>query len=426
MASDIAIVSLTATAAVGGFTLAALWAPPSVQASLPYMQAASVVFYASATNDFGAATVVGESPAAGLVQVGGLGNGVTRYVWARAKDPSGNLGDRYPAAGGVAVTTLNPAPGPNSIGTGQLQNGAVTNEKVTSISADKITAGVISALIEILGPTVTGGIIRTANSSVRVEMSGSTNSLTVMAGLVMGRISADASVTERAFFQGLTTQLGCLSVGGGTGNGHGLRGRGGPSGGMALVGVTPSGGGYGVYTESGGYGPFTGVHDALLPIADDVEIGEIVCSTGHLIAKSRVDDALLVVEASGAEAQRGAYGIVSRVLDFDPYSPIAALPPVHHDDPPTPIRLWIAANYRRLAVNGCGEGLVLVCGRGGDIAIGDYICTSSMRGKGQRQNDASGDADDLLRRHTVAQATQSVTFDDPDEVRLVACVYKCG
>jgi hypothetical protein len=83
-------------------------------------------------------------------------------------------------------------------------------------------------------------------------------------------------------------------------------------------------------------------------------------------------------------------------------------------------------DYTQLVVNGIGEGQVNVCGRGGNIEAGDFICTSDMSGKGMRQNDSNGDADDLLRRCTVARARESVTFSHPDEVKMIACIYLCG
>lgn len=457
MASDIQITSLTAVGGVGSIALLAEWAAPAIQSSLPYMQMASVVFYISATNDFNTATVAGES-VTGVLSIGSLPLSATRYIWARAKDPAGNLGPRYPTGGGVSVTTASTNPGPNSVGPTELQNGAVTeqkianlavtnakigdlavtnakianlavtNAKIANLSADKITGGTINATIAINGPTITGGVVRTSNSSVRVEMDGSSNSLTFIAGFTVGRI-ASSGYPERAWFQGLGTERAITAIGGGSGNGHGIRALGGSNtttNGVGLVGVNQPGGGYAFYAENGSYGPFTGSHDAMLPKGDEVFIGEIVCSTGRVLSKSSVDDALLEVNVSANEKQKGAYGVVSRVSPFDPKSQIAALPPVNPDDPATPIRQYLAENYKRLSVNGCGEGLVLVCGRGGDIEVGDYICTSSMRGKGQRQNDETGNADDLLRRHTVAQATQSIKFSDPDEVQLVACVYKCG
>ena len=71
-------------------------------------------------------------------------------------------------------------------------------------------------------------------------------------------------------------------------------------------------------------------------------------------------------------------------------------------------------------INSVGEGLVNVCGENGDIEIGDYITTSSMLGKGMKQDD------DLLHNYTVAKARENVTFSSPTEVKQIACSYHCG
>jgi len=78
------------------------------------------------------------------------------------------------------------------------------------------------------------------------------------------------------------------------------------------------------------------------------------------------------------------------------------------------------ATHNKLVINSLGEGGVNVCGEGGDIQPGDLIVTSSTPGKGMRQ------ADDIVRAHTVAKAREAVTFSDPSEVRMVACIYLCG
>lgn len=331
----------------------------------------------------------------------------------------------------------------NSIIAGTISAAKMSVTDLSAISANlgTVTAGSID------GVTITGGTIRTKSSGERIELNGALNRLTIYSSFgTTASIGGYDGITPQflvyagaAYYANTNVSLPALDItnsGGmagslvssGTGaTSHAFRASQSRSGGgRGLVGVTPQGGGYGLYAEAGGIGPFTGVHDAMLPIAEDVEIGEIVISIGKAWAKAGVDDALLEVAVSTEEKQRGAYGVVSRAVPFDPYSSAAALPPIVPDEPLTPLREYLSENFQRLAVNGCGEGLILVCGRGGDISVGDYICASSMRGKGQRQNDASGAADDLLRRHTVAQATEAIGFDDPDEVKLISCIYKCG
>jgi hypothetical protein len=54
----------------------------------------------------------------------------------------------------------------------KLVDGSVEDIKIRSLTADKITAGTIAALISIIGPLITGGTIRTAESGERIELTG--------------------------------------------------------------------------------------------------------------------------------------------------------------------------------------------------------------------------------------------------------------
>lgn len=76
--------------------------------------------------------------------------------------------------------------------------------------------------------------------------------------------------------------------------------------------------------------------------------------------------------------------------------------------------------YNQVSVNSLGEGAINVCGLGGNIEIGDYICSSAMSGKGMKQDDG------ILHNYTVAKAMEAVTFTTPEEVRMIACTYHCG
>jgi hypothetical protein len=61
-----------------------------------------------------------------------------------------------------------------------------------------------------------------------------------------------------------------------------------------------------------------------------------------------------------------------------------------------------------------------VCGEVGNIFAGDLIVTSSIAGKGMKQSD------DIIRAKTVAKAREAVTFTDPTQVKMIACIYLCG
>lgn len=351
------------------------------------------------------------------------------------------------AAGAITADNIEA----NSITATKIASNAVTSDKIVAgaVSAGKLSVSTLSAIsanlgsvtagsisgITISGTTITGGTVRTNAGSSRVELSDASNAFIAYVGGSQAVLIGTASSTPRisatggsgpgtiyglAAGGGLTT-AGVYGQGSGTSsNSHGVRGSGGPSGGMGIVGLSTGGGGHAFFAENGGYAPFTGIHESFINKGDPAEIGDIVHSTGIVVATKGVDDALLEVASTDQVNKRGNYGVVAKRATFNPEDAIVAL------DIEDERRPYLSTHFDRLAVNGLGEGLVAVCGRGGDIEVGDYITTSTLRGKGQRQNDSNGDADDLLRRHTVAQATQAVTFDNPDEVKLIACVYRCG
>lgn len=64
----------------------------------------------------------------------------------------------------------------------------------------------------------------------------------------------------------------------------------------------------------------------------------------------------------------------------------------------THIDALMASGYKEININALGEGGINVCSSGGNIEIGDYICSSSIKGKGMKQDD------DLLHNYTVAKA----------------------
>ena len=68
-----------------------------------------------------------------------------------------------------------------------------------------------------------------------------------------------------------------------------------------------------------------------------------------------------------------------------------------------------------------GEGGINVCNEGGNIEIGDYICSSNNKGKGMKQDD------DLLHNYTVAKALESVDWSkETATTKMIACTYHCG
>jgi hypothetical protein len=73
-----------------------------------------------------------------------------------------------------------------------------------------------------------------------------------------------------------------------------------------------------------------------------------------------------------------------------------------------------------LAVNGVGEGQINVCSANGDFAVGDFICTSTVAGKGQRY-----DGNDM--RVVVAKCMEPVVWaNEPETTKMIACIYMCS
>ena len=81
----------------------------------------------------------------------------------------------------------------------------------------------------------------------------------------------------------------------------------------------------------------------------------------------------------------------------------------------------ILSHCKKVGVNAIGEGLINVCREGGNIEAGDYICSSSIPGKGMKQDD------DLLHNYTVAKARETVAWAEGDDsIKMIACTYHCG
>ena len=159
----------------------------------------------------------------------------------------------------------------------------------------------------------------------------------------------------------------------------------------------PSGSGKGNFVD--GVGAFTGIHIVgcnYIPEQGDIMI-DVELLSNHDIANNQTR-----VETSSKAKQKGAIGIYNDEAMFDS----------SWDDAEKP-------EYA-LHVNAIGDGMINVCGEGGDIEIGDYLVTSSIPGKGMKQED------DLLHNYTVARARQAMTFDNESEVKQIACIYVCG
>jgi hypothetical protein len=201
-ASDITISSFSAVPGVGIVSLAAIASPPSGFEDLSYMQPAKIRFYRNTTNNSGTAALTGETTSGVL----SYDTTATYYYFAAAVDPAGNEGARSSgvscvpkvnvpdgsvtapkiATGAVTETKIADA----AISSAKIQdaaiydakiaNASISSAKIVDLVADKIAAGTITASIEIVGPTITGGTIRTKSSGARIELKDSTNTITVI------------------------------------------------------------------------------------------------------------------------------------------------------------------------------------------------------------------------------------------------------
>ena len=185
----------------------------------------------------------------------------------------------------------------------------------------------------------------------------------------------------------------------------------------------------GIYS-AGGYLPFTGTHDGLIEVTETPIVGDIVVDY-QVEAVLDVSNIVMLYKKSTTANQKGVIGVCIKVFDvpptdWDEYLYAGEIDPVTGNpvpDPtliPNPMYYPIPAGQKVIHINALGEGLINVCGEGGDIEIGDLIVTSSTAGKGMKQ------ADDFVRSITVAKSRQAVTFSSPTDIQQIACIYLGG
>ena len=184
--------------------------------------------------------------------------------------------------------------------------------------------------------------------------------------------------------------------------------------------------------------PFTGAHHALVDQDQSVEIGDIAIDTDR-IYKSGISQTTTFVNTSQQANDKRAIGVFSSepseltrpkdsetvettnlngdVVTYESKpvreNALSALPDETVND-------LCDEGAKLLTVNSVGEGQINVCGQAGNIDAGDLIVTSDTAGKGMKQSD------DIVRSITVAKARESVTFNDPSEIKQIACIYLCG
>ncbi len=174
----------------------------------------------------------------------------------------------------------------------------------------------------------------------------------------------------------------------------------------------------------GGVAPFTGSHEGQND--QEFEIGDIVID-GQMLFKQDVSNVFSEVVLSTTAKDKRVFGVVAFSYEN---KPVELIPDNDENGMVaqgyTPSTVEVAKEVEpwklkfTIMVNGVGEGQVNVCGQNGNIEAGDLIVTSTIPGKGMKQDD------DLIRSYTVAKARESVSFNSPDEVKMIACTYLCG
>lgn len=299
-----------------------------------------------------------------------------------------------------------------------------------TITADRIEGGSFS------GETFTGGTFSGSyftGGSIDIGNNFSVSTAGVVRiddGFIYGA-RLWSTVRTNQVFGTQTQRWSSLEVGalGTHGNSHALRAQQETRGTSGLVGAQN---GYAFYAEAGqaNYGPFTGAHDAVIDTSAAFELGDIVVDV-RCLEKRDMSNTLFEVELSREAHQRAALGVVALdngpLEDHAPAAMIGAIARLPTSEVDVEVCHLMTGSYydccqshRLIAVNALGEGLINVCGQGGNIEAGDLIVCSDMPGKGMKQ------VDDVVRSYTVAKAREAVTFSSPGEVKLVPCIYLCG
>jgi hypothetical protein len=216
--------------------------------------------------------------------------------------------------------------------------------------------------------------------------------------------------------------------------------------------------GYSLYTSTsvwvgGNVWPFTGTHYCYSQDTD-ITIGDIMVSDDswvvnvnqtlvHTSKSSIVKDKRVfgvcsfVGIDSGNVWTKEPYGIVTEVLDEEgnPVLDDAGAPVTEYEIKPEYlpyIEHLINNNFIEYGSNAIGEGGINVCESNGDISNGDYICSSSVPGKGQKQDE------EYLANYTVAKALEDVVWanetvgeagvflQDGVKCKMISCTYHSG
>lgn len=167
---------------------------------------------------------------------------------------------------------------------------------------------------------------------------------------------------------------------------------------------------------SANYGPFTGAHEALIAKTDTFISGDIVAVIG-IVGRSSLSNTIPEIKAQNSTDSKDSLGVIigsSVMPDFVEHN-VAALKNMSQVDYDK-----YKITHDICAVNGVGEGQINVCDEGGNIEIGDFICSSTVLGKGKQY--AGSDM-----RVVVARAIEPADWAiEPETTKQIACIYLCG
>ena len=170
------------------------------------------------------------------------------------------------------------------------------------------------------------------------------------------------------------------------------------------------------------YNTFTGAHISQRPSGSsytDWKPGLIVKSTGNLVNTGSKFNGISMawpeVELTTTQKDKAVIGVFANTTEGTDGTSIG-----HNYN-------GLDNNLPALQYNALGEGKILVTDTNGNIETGDYICSSTRTGHGEKQDD------DILHNYTVAKATQPIDFSTIEvdsnlgyKSVLVACTYHCG
>lgn len=156
--------------------------------------------------------------------------------------------------------------------------------------------------------------------------------------------------------------------------------------------------------------PFTGAHEGLVEKTLNVEVGDIICDFEH-INTANYSSNITSMKSSEKVNDKSARGVAVSVSELkhtpsglDGYRGIKK----------------IKEKYNLITFNALGDGAINVCNEGGDIEIGDLLCTSSTTGKAMKQEDQEN-----IKSYTIAQSRQAIKFTK-NVIKKCAVIYKFG